>query len=335
MRSKQAPIPSGFGAKTTARVALGDVDLFGKTAIVTGGYSGLGMETARVLTEAGATVIVPARSPHKAREALRSFARIEMETIDLMDPSSIDSFAARFLETGRPLHLLVHSAGIMATQLQRDARGYEAQLTTNHLGHFHLTARLWSALRKAGGARVVSVSSRAHRIAGVDFSDPNFERREYQKWPAYGQSKSANVLFAVGLDLRGEPHGVRAFAVHPGTVLTDLARHLSQAELRELGALDDQGRVRTDEGSGLKTVEQGAATSVWCATSPQLRGMGGVYCEDCDVAEATSADEPRPSGVRPWAVDPELAEKLWTLSEGTQSRKTRRRRPLSPRAFRD
>jgi NAD(P)-dependent dehydrogenase (short-subunit alcohol dehydrogenase family) len=307
MTSRQAPIGSGFGAHTTAREALGDLRLEGAMAVVTGGYAGVGLETTRVLSDAGATVVVPARSADKARAALAGIARVELERLDLGDPASIDAFAERILASGRPLHVLVNNAGIMAPPLARDARGFESQLATNHLGHFQLTARLWPALRRAGGARVVSLSSRGHRIAGVDFDDPNFERRPYDKWIAYGQSKTANALFALALDARGEPDRIRAFSVHPGAILTDLMRHMPEDERRTAVAASQ---------STMKTVEQGAATSIWCATSAQLDGMGGVYCEDVDVAVAVPADFPEPSGVRPWAIDPSFAERLWTMSEG-------------------
>jgi NAD(P)-dependent dehydrogenase (short-subunit alcohol dehydrogenase family) len=203
----------------------------------------------------------------------------------------------------------VNNAGIMATPLVRDARGFESQLATNHLGHFQLTARLWPALRKAKGARVVSLSSRGHVRGAVDFDDPHFDRRPYDKWVAYGQSKTANALFAVGLDARGQAHGVRAFSVHPGAVMTELVRWMSEDEVR--AAVEGASKVP----GGFKTTEQGAATSVWCATSPALDGMGGVYCEDVDIAEAVPADFEVPRGVRPWAMDPELAERLWAKSE--------------------
>jgi NAD(P)-dependent dehydrogenase (short-subunit alcohol dehydrogenase family) len=234
--------------------------------------------------------------------------RVEIESLDLSDPTSIDAFAARFSASGRPVHILVNNAGIMATPLVRDARGFESQLATNHLGHFQLTARLWPALRRAHGARVVSLSSRGHRRAAVDFDDPHFERRAYDKWIAYGQSKTANALFALALDARGEAHRVRAFSVHPGGVMTELVRSLSDEELRAI--VTDASAM-----SAFKNTEQGAATSVWCATSTQLEGMGGVYCEDVDIAEAVAADFPEPRGVRPWAMDRDLAERLWTKSE--------------------
>src|SRR6266404_2001169 len=308
MATKQAPIHSGFGAQTTAREVIGNRRLDGLTALVTGGYAGVGLETTRALSGAGATVIVPARTLDKARAALADMERVEVETLDLSDPRSIDAFAARFSASGRPVHILVNNAGIMATPLIRDARGFESQLATNHLGHFQLTARLWPALRKASGARVVALSSRGHARAAFDFDDPNFERRPYDKWIAYGQSKTANALFALALDGRGEPDGIRAFSVHPGAVATDLMRFMPEEEIRS-------AVTAAEAISPLKSTEQGAATSIWCATSPQLDGMGGVYCEDCDIAEAVPADFPRPRGVRPWASDPVLAERLWKKSE--------------------
>jgi NAD(P)-dependent dehydrogenase (short-subunit alcohol dehydrogenase family) len=309
MTTKQAPLPSGYGATTTALEAIGSRDLRGLTAIVTGGHAGLGLETTRVLAGAGATVIAGTRSLDKARAGLAGIARVEIEALDLIDPASVDAFAARFLASGRPLHILVNNAGIMATPLVRDPRGFESQFATNHLGHFQLAARLWPALRSANGARVVSLSSRGHAYGGVDFDDPSFERRPYDKWKAYGQSKTANALFALALDGRGEPHRVRAFSVHPGAIHTELARSVPEEEMR---ALLSSARIAA---TSFKTVEQGAATSVWCATSAQLDGMGGVYCEDVDIAEAVSADFQGVTGVRPWAMDPELAERLWRRSE--------------------
>jgi len=299
---------SGFSARTTAREVIGKRLLDGVTAVVTGGYAGVGLETTRALSEAGATVIVPARTPDKAHAALAGLVRVEIDSLDLSDPASIDAFAARFLASGRPVHMLVNNAGIMATPLVRDARGFESQLATNHLGHFQLTTRLWPALRSALGARVICLSSRGHARGAVDFDDAHFQRRPYDKWMAYGQSKTANALFALALDARGEARRVRAFSVHPGAILTELVRWLTEEELGAVVA-------RAGEPSSFKNAEQGAATSVWCATSPQLEGMGGVYCEDVDIAEAVPADSPELGGVRPWAMDPDLAERLWTKSE--------------------
>jgi NAD(P)-dependent dehydrogenase (short-subunit alcohol dehydrogenase family) len=325
MSTLQKTIGSGFGAASTASDVIKGIDLSGKIAIVTGGYSGLGLETARALRSAGARVIVPARDHAKAATALKGLDGVEIEAMDLMDPASIDAFAERFLASRQPLRILVNSAGIMACPLARDARGYESQFATNHLGHFQLVARLWPALRQANGARVVSVSSRGHRFSPVVFDDPNFERRDYDRWAAYGQSKTANILFALALDERGKAEGVRAFSVHPGSILgTGLEKHVTNEELRAAGVIDENGKPILDPAKNLKTVEQGAATIVWCATSPQLDGMGGVYCENCDIATLESddpvtgwklGDSRRHSGVMPYAVDPEAADRLWSLSE--------------------
>jgi NAD(P)-dependent dehydrogenase (short-subunit alcohol dehydrogenase family) len=311
MPTQQAPINSGYGARTDARDATGGRDLSGKVAIVTGGYSGLGLETTRALAGAGATVIVPARTPDKARKALEGIANVEQAALDLADPASIDAFANAFLASNRKLDILINNAAIMASPLMRDARGYEAQFATNHLGHYQLTSRLWPALKQGGGARVVSVSSIGHRICPVDFDDPSFERGEYNKWIAYGRAKSANSLFAIGLDQRGAAHGVRAFSLHPGGIMTDLQRFMPEEEKRAMGWIDADGNVDPR----FKTPSQGAATSVWCATNAQLDGQGGVYCEDCDIARLVPADDKGFSGVRPWAIDPAQADKLWALSE--------------------
>jgi NAD(P)-dependent dehydrogenase (short-subunit alcohol dehydrogenase family) len=309
MRTRQAPIHSGFGAQTTAREVIDLGSLDGAVAVVTGGYVGIGLETTRVLSGAGATVVVPARTPGKARAALAGMDGVELEDLDLSDPTSVDAFAGRFLASGRPLHILVNNAGIMATPLVRDARGFESQLATNHIGHFQLSVRLWPALRNANGARVVSLSSRGHAIAAVDFEDPHFVRRRYDKWIAYGQSKTASALFAVALDARGEAHRIRAFSVHPGAIdTTDLMRSMPEEERRV--AIAASRAI-----SMFKTAAQGAATSAWCATSQQLDAMGGVYCEDVDIAESVPADFPEQRGVRPWAMDADLAERLWTQTE--------------------
>lgn len=315
MVSTQQPIGSGFNAASTAEDVIAGTDLAGKIALVTGGYSNLGLETARVLAHAGATVIVPARDLDRARANLAGIPNIELESLDLMDPASIDALAERFLASGRPLHILVNSAGIMANPLTRDGRGYESQFSTNHLGHFQLTARLWPALKKANGARVVSVSSRGHRVAPVDFEDPNFTRRAYDKWQAYGQAKTANILFALGLDQRGEAHRVRAFSLHPGVIISNLARHLSKEEVDSFDVYDEAGNAKIEPDRDVKSPGQGAATSVWCAVSPQLEDMGGVYCENSDVSEVVDVGASGLGGVYAWAVDPAAAELLWTLSE--------------------
>ena len=319
----QQPLPSGFGPASTAEDVIKGIDLTGKVAIVTGGYSGIGLETVRVMHEAGAQVVVPARNTERARAALADLNGVEVESMDLIDPTSVDAFATKFLDSGRPLHLLVNNAGIMATPLARDARGYESQFATNHLGHFQLTTRLWPALVAAGGARVVVLSSGGHRWSPVVFEDLQFDRREYEPFAAYGQSKTANALFALELDRRGQTEGVRAFAVHPGTIIeTDLVRHIGPEFLKAAGALDADGRPVLDPERQLKTIEQGAATTVWCATSPQLDGRGGVYCNNCDISPLVAPEDEAawrtasgPSGVLSYAVDPQAAARLWEVSE--------------------
>jgi NAD(P)-dependent dehydrogenase (short-subunit alcohol dehydrogenase family) len=270
----QTPLGTGFGPLTTAAEVLGGRRLDGRTVLITGGHAGLGLATGTALEAAGATVVVGSRNTG----------------LDLTDPASIDAFAARHRDR---IDVLINNAGVMAAPLTRDARGNELHLSTNHLGHFQLTRALGTV------GRVVNLSSLGHQIAPVDFDDPNFERRPYDKWVAYGQSKSANVLFTVALAARG----VQAFAVHPGEILTGLARHLTQAELTAMG-------VGTKT---LKTVQQGAATSVWAATSPLLDGRSGLYCEGADVAEVLEGRADH--GVRPYALDPDAAERLWALSE--------------------
>jgi NAD(P)-dependent dehydrogenase (short-subunit alcohol dehydrogenase family) len=229
---------------------------------------------------------------------VETLKNVEVARLDLLSPGSVDRFAAEFLNSNRALDLLINNAGIMATPLMRDDRGCEMQFATNHLGHFQLTAGLWEALKKSGRARVVALSSFGHSMGEVDLEDPNFNRRPYDKWKAYGQSKSANSLFAVALDKRGQEHGIRAFAVHPGGILTDLVRHMTEEELNSFGVYRENGVARVPE--RFKTVEQGAATTVWCAASPQLNGQGGVYCEDCDLAPIVPADSKlhRPSTKR-------------------------------------
>lgn len=326
MPSPQHPIDSGFDAASTTADVIKGIDLTGKTAIVTGGHSGLGLETTRALRAAGATVVVGARFPDRARDILTRNDDVEIDQLDLMDPASIDAFTDRFLATGRPLDILVNSAAIQNVPLTRDARGYEAQFATNHLGHFQLTTRLWPALRRADGARVVTVSAWAHHLSPVDFDDPNFERREYDGWLGYGQSKTANILFAVGLDQRGEADDIRAFSLHPGLIIgTNLSPWTTPEYLRTNGLIDEHGNRVVDPRSGRKTAEQGAATIVWAATAPRLAGMGGVYCEDNEISPLLATHDDgldvmtgrveTEVGVMPYAVDSQLADRLWTLSE--------------------
>jgi NAD(P)-dependent dehydrogenase (short-subunit alcohol dehydrogenase family) len=328
--SQQAPIGSGFGAATTAAEVMEGVDLSGKVAIVTGGHSRIGVETVRALQRAGASVVVPARDRAKAAAALRGVDEVEIEPMDLLDPRSIDAFTTDFVRSGRAVHILVNNAAIMMVPLARDARGFESQFATNHLGHFQLTVGLWPALLRAEGARVVVVSSWGHRHSAIVWDDPNFERRGYNTLAAYGQSKTGNNLLAVEIDQRGRADGVRGFALHPGSIVGNVADAGELEVLRAVGLVDERGEPVIDPARNMKTPEQGAATSVWCATSARLDGLGGVYCENCDIAPlVTDLQNPEeaarrdteikafgstPLGVMPYSVDLDAAARLWDLS---------------------
>lgn len=308
MTSKQSPIHSGFGAATTAAEVLAGRNLSNTTAIVTGGHSGLGLETTRALASAGARVTVAARNVETARAKTSGIPNVEVEQLDLSDLTSVRDFARRFLATGLHIDIIIGSAGVMACPETRVGPGWEAQFATNHLGHYALVNLLWPALK--GGARVVAVSSAGHHQSGIRWDDVQFTQG-YDKWLAYGQSKTANALFAVHLDQLGQHEGVRAFSLHPGKIFTPLQRHLTQAEMIDAGWLDANGNPADPT---FKTPQQGAATQVWAATSSQLDGMGGLYCEDCDIATLDEGEPPSFVGVRPYAADPEQAERLWTLS---------------------
>jgi len=316
----QQPLGSGFSAASTAEEVIGGIDLSGKVAIVTGGNTGIGMKTTQILAAAGATVIVPARDLKKARKNLADIAGVELEAMDLMEPASIDAFADRFLASGRPLHLLINNAGIMWVPLERDLRGLESQLATNYLSQYHLTARLWPALKKAKGARVVNVSSAGHHRSAFAFEDPNFLQREYDTLEAYGQSKTASNLFSLELDNRAKQFHVRAYSLHPGSIYgTELGRRASVDLFKQMGFFDEEGNMREEIVAGLKSIPQGAATTVWCATHPGLNDIGGVYCEDADIAELVQADSFSNSGlesrgVKAWSLDEVAAKRLWELS---------------------
>ncbi|MGC7094407.1 SDR family NAD(P)-dependent oxidoreductase [Amycolatopsis lurida] len=329
MTQKQHPIGSGFTAASTADEVLQGIDLSGTNVIVTGGHVGLGLETTRALTKAGASVTVGSRDPDRAAPALAGLERVEIGQLDLLDPTSIDAFAARYLASGRPLHILLNNAGIMGGPLFRDARGYESQFATNHLGHFQLTLALLPALRAAPGARVVNLTSGGHRISDIRWDDPHFTTG-YEPMLGYGQSKTANVLFAVELDRRWAADGIRGYAVHPGVILgTDLGPSrpedgvaVTDDQQRAMGLVDDSGRPIIDPGRGTKTPQQGASTSVFAATSPLLADIGGVYLKDNDISPLDTprpidfgAEQDIPAEVVPHAVDPESARRLWALSE--------------------
>ncbi|OPF75234.1 oxidoreductase [Streptomyces antioxidans] len=311
MTTKQHAIGTGFGVRSTTSDVIEGIDLSGKLALVTGGYSGIGLETTRVLAGVGAHVVVPARRRSAAVEALGGIEGVEVAEMDLADLDGVRAFAEEFLASGRDIDILINNAGIMAAPETRVGPGWEAQFAINHLGHYALTNRLWPAVARGGGARVVSVSSNGHQLSDIHWDDPHFERHAYDKWQAYGQAKTANVLFAVQLDALGRDAGVRAFALHPGAIAdTELGRHVPPEEMAELKKSIDTSPTN----AGWKTPEEGAATQVWAATSPRLAGLGGVYCEDCDIAEPAPEGAELGSGVSAWAIDPERAARLWALS---------------------
>ena len=324
MTNKQHPIGTGFGPASTTTDVLAGIDLTGRNAIVTAGHVGLGLETTRALADAGANVVVASRNPGTAAAALAGVDRVRIAQLDLMDPTSVDRFVAEHADT--PLHMLINNAGIMGGDLVRDARGYEAQFATNHLGHFQLTNGLLPALRAAAGARVVEVSSWGHHLSDIRWEDPHFET-EYDGMTAYGQSKTANVLFSVELDRRWSGDGIRGYSLHPGGIVsTNLGPSFSVEHWRAMGLLDDNGEPVIDPSRDMKTPQQGAATQVFAATSPLLADIGGVYLVDADIAplepdvrpvsiEMGSGPLTLTPGVTGYAVDPESAEKLWELSE--------------------
>jgi NAD(P)-dependent dehydrogenase (short-subunit alcohol dehydrogenase family) len=286
---------------------MADVDLSGRTAIVTGASTGIGLETAANLAAAGARVIAGVRNPEKGRATVATLtdrlagARVEFGVIDLTSFASIRAFAEDFMAGGEPLHLLINNAGVMNTPFEHTMDGYELQFGTNHLGHFLLTNLVVPALIAGAPSRVVNLSSGGHRSSDVLWDDPNFVHQPYDKMTAYGQSKTANILFSVELDRRLSDRGVHANAVHPGRINTELARYMDQDDYeRLLARLKDSGRVMPPP----KTIEAGAATSLWAATAPELADRGGLYLEDCHVSEAL-----------PYATDAEAAQRLWALSE--------------------
>jgi NAD(P)-dependent dehydrogenase (short-subunit alcohol dehydrogenase family) len=314
--TEQMSLDSPFSASNTAEDVMAGVDLSGATAIVTGGYSGLGLVTTRALVAAGARVIVPARRPDAARSTLDGLDGCDVVPMDLADLDSVRSAAARISDSVDRIELLMAIAGVMATPERRVGPGWEGQLASNHFGHFTLACELYPLLAAADGARVVVNSSAGHILTDIRWHDPHF-RTGYDKWLAYGQSKTANTLFAVHLDALGRNDGVRAFALHPGKIITGLQREMTLQEQIERGWVDEQGNVI---GADFKTPSQGAATGLWAATSSLLDGRGGLYLEDCDVARISAPAEPMDDGgVREYATDPLAAARLWELSVAATS----------------
>lgn len=315
--SDQVPVQSGFGANSTASEVLDDAELSGKTVVVTGGYSGIGLEAVRALAAKGARIFVPVRSPQKAADSLASISNVTTLAMDLGDLASIRDFAERVLAATQSLDLLINNAGIMACPETRVGPGWEAQFGVNHMGHFALTKALMPLLQTTPGARVVALSSTGHKLSDIRWDDIHFRNTSYDKWQAYGQAKTANALFANALSRRLRDTGGLAFAVHPGGIFTPLQRHLPKEEMIALGWLGPDGEPSEQAKAGFKTPEQGASTTVWAATSPALAGKPGVYCEDCDIASPTDPDNPfaRFRGVDAHACDDDNAERLWDVSE--------------------
>lgn len=311
---------SDFGFSSTADEVLEGKDLSGRTVLVTGGYSGLGQETARAMATKGAHVILSGRDATKLSAAAdeiaeQTGARIDTLVADLASLASIRAAGEEARERFSHIDILINNAGVMAAPLGRTEDGFETQFGTNHLGHFQLTKELMPLIEKGERQRIVNLSSRGHHFGGVDFDDPNYEHREYDKWRSYGQSKTANILFTRGLEDRFAGKGIHAYAVHPGGIQTNLGRHMTEQDREWM-----MGRIRKmaeenpgAQPQGFKSIPQGAATSSWAATAEELEGKGGVYCEDCHVAE--QSDDNPTGGVRSYALDKDHADRLWALSE--------------------
>jgi NAD(P)-dependent dehydrogenase (short-subunit alcohol dehydrogenase family) len=309
-----------FGAASTTDEVLEGVDLSGKRILVTGVSAGLGVETARTLAAHGALIVGAARDLDKAKSATERVrldaakgGGLELVELDLGSLASVRACADRLVDAGKPFDLVIANAGIMACPKSQTSDGFETQFGTNHLGHFVLVNRLASLLKP--GSRLVNLSSAGHRFSDVDLEDPNFEHTPYTEFGAYGRSKTANILFAVEFDRRHKSNGVRATAVHPGVIRTELSRHLKPEVLQQM--MDRVNATSIAAGGAAvtyKTIPQGAATSVWSGLVAAAEAVGGLYCEDCHVAEFVESAEIR-SGVRAYALDPQRAKALWDKSE--------------------
>lgn len=302
-----------FGATSTTEDVLDGIDLTGKRALVTGVSAGLGVETARALAAHGAEVVGTARDLEKAKRATDGIA-LELVELDLASFASARAAADKLVADGRTFDIVIANAGVMATPFGKTTDGFETQLGTNHLGHFLFINRIASLI--APGGRLVNLSSSGHRFSDVDLDDPNFETTPYAEFVAYGRSKTANILFAVEFDRRHKDRGVRAIAVHPGGIQTELGRHMTPESMQ---ALVDQINAANAQSGGAafqwKTIPQGAATSIWAAVVADVNEAGGKFCEDCHVAELSEGADVR-SGVRAYALDGERAKALWAKSEG-------------------
>ena len=311
-----------FNHQSTADDVLEGINLQDKRVLVTGGASGIGAETVRAMAAKGAEVIIAARNQLQAEEvqaaavAATGNQNISIVSLDLASLVKVDAAAREFLQRFDRLDVLINNAGVMACPFDKTVDGFELQFGSNHLGHFYLTKLLMPALLNAESARVVALTSMAHRMSPVVFDDLQYERREYEKWQAYGQSKTANALFAVGLSARYANQGVEAFSVHPGAIATPLGRHLSDAEIQQLINANQTSANNPEAAEGgIKTVAQGAATSCYAATAAELTGKGGAYLEDCQIAQVVADDPNFRGGVRDYAIDPSHADQLWSISE--------------------
>ena len=309
-----------FGATSTTDDVLDGMSLRAKRVLVTGASAGLGVETARALVAHGAEVVGAARDLDKAKTAtgaVRSAAenggQFELAALDLASLASVRACADALIADGRPFDLVIANAGVMASPFGKTADGFETQFGTNHLGHFVLVNRIASLMKP--GARLVNLSSAGHRYSDVDLDDPNFARTPYDPWVAYGRSKTANILFAVEFDRRHKGQGIRATAVHPGGIQTELSRHLTPAARRALiDRINAANAAAGEPAFRFKSIPQGAATTVWAGVVAKAEDVGARYCEDCHVAEI----EPNPAkraGVKPYALNPDAAQALWATSE--------------------
>ncbi len=314
----QRPVKSNFHSRSTGREVLADWNLKGKTAIITGGYSGIGLETTRALASKGVKVIVPVRSRQKANENLEKVeGDVKVTFMDLADLNSVLEFADKILEEFNSIDFLINNAGIMACPESRIGPNWEAQFGINHMGHFALTNALMPLIKRTAGVRVISLTSTAHKLSDIRWDDIQYTSGKYDKWQAYGQSKTANTLFANALSRRLKETGGLAFSVHPGGILTPLQRHLPKEEMVALGWIDHEGNPTELARKRFKSPEQGCSTTLWAATSKLLQNQPGVYCEDCNIAETLDPSSPmaRFMGVEPHACDDVSAERLWKISE--------------------
>jgi NAD(P)-dependent dehydrogenase (short-subunit alcohol dehydrogenase family) len=309
-----------FGETSTTDDVLDGVTLTGKRVLVTGASAGLGVETARALAAHGATIVGAARDLAKAERATEEVRKgaakggsLELVELDLASLKSVRACADKLVAAGKPFDVLICNAGVMATPKGKTSDGFETQFGTNHLGHFVLVNRIASLMKK--GSRLVNLSSAGHRFSDVDLADPNFEHTPYDPFAAYGRSKTANILFAVEFDRRHKAEGVRATAVHPGGIQTELGRHMTPELIQQMiKNIEEANKAANLPPFQWKTIPQGAATSVWSGFVAPADLVGGKYCEDCHVAELSDNPAAR-GGVRAYALDPEHAKALWAKSE--------------------